>query len=218
VKPPDTRRSGKEESLRARKKIQMHQRIADAAATLFATNGYDAVTLVEIARQAEVSEQTVYNFFPTKEMLVLDEDAAFEARLVGMIRGRPTGTRIADAVRVEAHAFLKHLQVRPKGPKSRGGLPYLINTSPLLRRAWLAALERYAGAIAKVLAEESAGAISPLASHALGCFIVRIFSLIIDEIGRATIKGTNMGTLIKKLHVQVDDAVDRITPALDSIG
>jgi AcrR family transcriptional regulator len=47
-----------------------------------ATKGYDAVTVAEIARLAEVSEQTVYNFFPSKELLVLDEDAAFEALLV----------------------------------------------------------------------------------------------------------------------------------------
>jgi AcrR family transcriptional regulator len=195
----------------------MHQSIADAAAELFAAKGYDAVTIAEIADLADVSEQTVYNFFPSKVMLVLDEDAAFEARVVGMIRARPPRTTIAEAVRTGAHAFLQELEARPKGRKTRGGLPYLINASPSLRRAWLAALERYAGAIAGVLVEESAGGVSPLASKLLGFSVVAIFSFVIDEIGRARRQDASMGALFKRLHVQVDDAVDRIAPALNSV-
>ena len=176
-------------TLRVRKKIQTRQRIADAAATSFAAKGYDAVTVAEIARLAEVSEQTVYNFFPSKELLVLDEDAAFETLLVGMIRERPAGTKIADAVRTGAHSFLKQLQARPKDPKSRGGLPCLMNSSPQVRRVWLAALDRYASSIARVLVEESGGKVSALASRLLGFSIVTLFSVILEEIGRATLRG-----------------------------
>ena len=131
-----------EQPLRVRKKIQTRQRIADAAAAAFAAKGYDAVTVVEIARLAEVSEQTVYNFFPSKELLVLDEDAAFEAFLVDLIRERPAGVKIADAIRAGAHAFLRRLQVRPKGPKARGGLPCLMNSSPQVRRAGMRSLNK----------------------------------------------------------------------------
>ena len=203
-------------TLRVRKKIQTRQRIADAAATSFAAKGYDAVTVAEIARLAEVSEQTVYNFFPSKELLVLDEDVAFEALLVGMIRERPAGTKIADAVRAGAHAFLKQLQARPKGPKSRGGLPCLMTSSPQVRRVWLATQDRYASSIARVAVEESGGKVSPLASRLFGFSIVTIFSTIIEEIGRATLRGADMRSL-NKLHAQIDDAVDRLAPALNSI-
>jgi AcrR family transcriptional regulator len=74
VKPKIARHS-EEERLRVRTKIRTRRRIADAAASSFATKGYDAVTVAEIASLAEVSEQTVYNFFPSRELLVLDEDA-----------------------------------------------------------------------------------------------------------------------------------------------
>ena len=213
---PKIAQHSEEQPLRVRKKIQTRQRIADAAAASFAARGYDAVTVAEIARLAEVSEQTVYNFFPSKELLVLDEDAAFEALLVGMIRERPAGTKIADAVRAGAHAFLKQLQARPKGPKSRGGLPCLMNSSPQVRRVWLAALDRYASSIARVVVEESGGKVSPLASRLLGFSIVTIFSVILEEIGRATLRGVGMRSL-NKLHTQIDDAVDRLAPALNSI-
>jgi AcrR family transcriptional regulator len=202
--------------LRVRKKVKTRQQIAEAAAALFAARGYDAVTVAEIARQAEVSEQTVYNFFPSKEQLVLDEDTAFEARLVSMIRGRPRGMTVADAVRAGAHAFLNEAAARPKGPKSKGGLPYLINVSPALRRAWLAALERYANAIAEALIEESSGRLSPLAGKALGFSIVTIFSTILDEIGLATKQRANFGALIETLRTQIDDALDRIAQGLNS--
>ena len=213
---PTIARHSEEEPLRVRKKIQTRQRIADAAATLFAAKGYDAVSVAEIARRAEVLEQTVYNFFPSKELLVLDENAAFEVLLVGMIRERPAGTKIADAVRAGAHAFLKQLQARPKGPRSRGGLPCLMNSSPQVRRVWLAALDRYASSTARVLVEESGGKVSPLASRLLGFSIVTIFSVILEEIGRATLRGVGMRSL-NKLHTQIDDAVDRLAPALNSI-
>jgi AcrR family transcriptional regulator len=213
---PTIARHSEEEPLRVRKKLQTRRRIAEEAAASFAAKGYDAVTVAEIARLAEVSEQTVYNFFPSKELLVLDEDAAFEALLAGMIQERPAGTKIADAVRSGAHAFLKRLQARPKGPKSRGGLPCLMNSSPQVRRVWLAAVDRYASSIAKVVVKESGGKVSPLASRLLGFSIVTIFSLIIEEIGRATLRGVKMQSL-NKLHIQIDDAVDRLAPALNSI-
>ena len=213
-----TKKLANEVPLRVRKKMQTRQQIADAARILFAARGYDAVTVADIARLADVSEQTVYNFFPSKEQLVIDEDVAFEARLVGMIRGRPAGTRIAEAVRAGAHAFLIEAAARPKGQKGRGGLPYLVNVSPALRRAWLAAVERYAKAIAEVLIEESGGRLPPLSAKALGFSVAAIFAAIIDDIGQGTRQNANTGALVEKLRAQIDDAVDRMAHGLNSVG
>jgi AcrR family transcriptional regulator len=213
-----TKKLANEVPLRVRKKMQTRQQIADAARILFAARGYDAVTMADIARMADVSEQTVYNFFPSKEQLVIDEDVAFEARLVSMIRGRPAGTRIAEAVRAGAHAFLIEAAARPKGQKGRGGLPYLVNVSPALRRAWLAAVERYAKAIAEVLIEESGCRLPPLSARALGFSVAAIFAAIIDEIGQGTRQNSNSGALVEKLRAQIDDAVDRMAHGLNSAG
>jgi AcrR family transcriptional regulator len=69
------------EGLRERKKRERRKAISDIAMGLFAERGYDAVTVAEIARAADVSEQTVFNYFPAKEDLVFDEDEAMLARL-----------------------------------------------------------------------------------------------------------------------------------------
>jgi AcrR family transcriptional regulator len=214
-----TAKPREELSLRERKKIRTRRQIADAALALFAARGYDAVTVAEIARMADVSEQTVYNFFPSKEQLVLDEDAAFQARLVAMVRDRPAGTPLADAVRAGAHGLLDNLSRRPKGPEAAGGLPYLINTSPALRRAWLEALERYAGAIADVLVGDGEGALPPPVATVFGFSIVAVFHMVIDEIGKGMTRGTeDWPARFRSLRSQVDNAIDRMAPGLNAGG
>jgi AcrR family transcriptional regulator len=63
-------------SLRERKKARTRQRLSDTATQMFLARGFDAVRVTEIAAACEVSEKTVYNYFPTKESLVLDRWAS----------------------------------------------------------------------------------------------------------------------------------------------
>ena len=60
------------EGLRERKKALTRQRLTDAATRMFLARGFDAVRVTEIAAACDVSEKTVYNYFPTKESLILD--------------------------------------------------------------------------------------------------------------------------------------------------
>src|SRR5438046_5625996 len=80
-----------EPGLRERKKQQTHQAIAEAAQQLFAERGFDAVTVAEVSRAADVSEGTVFNYFPTKEDLFYGRMEIFEATLVEAVRARPRG-------------------------------------------------------------------------------------------------------------------------------
>jgi AcrR family transcriptional regulator len=59
--------------LRETKKLRTRQEIADTAMRLFATRGFDHVTVAEVAEAAGVSQKTVFNYFPTKEDLFYDE-------------------------------------------------------------------------------------------------------------------------------------------------
>ena len=64
---------------------------------LFARKGFDHVTVAEVAEAANVSEKTVYNYFPTKEDLFFDEVPEREAALVAAITGRRKGESILQA-------------------------------------------------------------------------------------------------------------------------
>src|SRR5216117_3447490 len=88
---------GTEPGLRERKKQQTRQSIADTARALFAERGFERVTVAEVARAANVSEATIFNYFPTKEDLVFSGLEAFEAALLGAVRDRAPGEPILTA-------------------------------------------------------------------------------------------------------------------------
>lgn len=50
----------------------MRQHLSDTATRMFMQRGFDAVRVSEVAEACGVSEKTVFNYFPTKESLVLD--------------------------------------------------------------------------------------------------------------------------------------------------
>src|SRR5436305_14133993 len=83
--------------LRERKKQRTRQLIADTARRLFAERGFDRVTVAEIAREAEVAQATVFNYFPTKEDLFYSRLEAFEEQLLAAIRERAPGQRVLAA-------------------------------------------------------------------------------------------------------------------------
>src|SRR3954463_5336362 len=63
---------GKVNDRRARKKAQTRELIRDVAQSLFDERGFESVTIAEIARDADVAVQTVFNHFATKEELFFD--------------------------------------------------------------------------------------------------------------------------------------------------
>src|SRR5215472_18980700 len=77
--------------MRERKKQRTRQLIRDTAVRLFMERGFDQVTIAEIAREADVSEATVFNHFPAKEDLVYGQMEVFEQELLEAVRDRPPG-------------------------------------------------------------------------------------------------------------------------------
>lgn len=55
---------------RERKRIGMLDHLAATAVRLFDTAGYDAVTMEQIAAEADVAKRTLYNHFATKEAVL----------------------------------------------------------------------------------------------------------------------------------------------------
>src|SRR5579859_331706 len=83
--------------LRERKKERTRELIAATARRLFVERGFEEVRVAEIARAAEVSEATVFNYFPTKEDLLYSRLEAFEEELVSAVRERPPGVSVLAA-------------------------------------------------------------------------------------------------------------------------
>ncbi|TNC24891.1 TetR family transcriptional regulator [Amycolatopsis alkalitolerans] len=145
-----------EPGLRERKKQQTRRRISDTAIALFAERGFDQVPVAEIARRAEVSEATVFNYFPAKEDLVYAGMATFENALIEAVRAREPGVSVLDAFR----DFL----VRPRGALADRDPEAMARVATVARvaagSAALRARERqnfdqFTSALAELLAAES---------------------------------------------------------------
>src|SRR5918911_1480825 len=83
--------------LRERKKQRTRQLISQTARQLFSERGFENVSVAEVARAAEVSDATVFNYFASKEDLVFSGLEVFEAQLLGAIRDRASGQTILEA-------------------------------------------------------------------------------------------------------------------------
>jgi len=141
--------------LRELKKQRTRQLIADTAWRLFAERGFDAVPVAEIAREAEVSEATVFNYFPTKEDLVFHRMEAFEDELLDAIRERGEDESIVEA--------FGRFVLRPRGflgsddPEATEGMrrvAWVMTGSQALQAREREILDRYTSTVAALIAEE----------------------------------------------------------------
>jgi AcrR family transcriptional regulator len=86
-----------DEGLRERKKRLMRQQISDTATMLFLERGFDAVKVSDVAAACDVSEKTVYNYFPTKESLLFDRTDHVAEQIRESLRDRRDGRPLAWA-------------------------------------------------------------------------------------------------------------------------
>src|SRR6187200_3087219 len=101
------------EGLRERKKRQTREAIAHAAMGLFAEHGFDAVTVADVARAADLSEKTVFNYLPAKVDLVVHGGEERRAALIEAIRSRPAGASIVEPFRAASLEFVERLERDP---------------------------------------------------------------------------------------------------------
>ena len=88
--------------LRERKKRLMRQQLSDTATRMFLDRGFDAVRVAEVAEACGVSEKTVFNYFPTKESLVLDRlDVTMASLRTGL--ADPAVSPVQAALRILDH-------------------------------------------------------------------------------------------------------------------
>lgn len=85
--------------LRERKKQATRQAISDMATLMFERDGFDGVSIAQVAAEAGVSKMTVTNYFPRKEDLVFDRAEFVIKGLAAAVARRPTGERVLAAVR-----------------------------------------------------------------------------------------------------------------------
>ena len=176
--------------LRERKKLRTRQLIADTAMRMFAERGFDAVPVAAVARAAEVSEATVFNYFPTKEDLVYRGMEAFEAELLAAVRDRPAGESIVAA--------FGRFVLQPRGflvAPDEESVHYLIAVakmipaSPALLARERQILDRYTASLAALIAADTAAVPGDLRPEAVARALIGTHQTLIELVRRRLAEG-----------------------------
>jgi AcrR family transcriptional regulator len=115
---------------------------------------HEGVTVAEVARAADVSEGTVYNYFPTKEDLFYSQMEAFETDLVQAVRER-RGQPAPEAFRRFVLARSERLAAEEVGELIATVAP-IISASAALSSREGEIVSQYTDALATLISEETA--------------------------------------------------------------
>jgi AcrR family transcriptional regulator len=207
--------TSRQPGLRERKKQQTRQLIADTARRLFGERGFDAVTVAEIARAADVAEKTVFNYFPTKEDLFYSRLEAFEEELLRAIREREPGETVLAAfgrfVLQPGGIFaVKEAGDAREATRRLATITRVITESPALLARERQVYARYTDALAALVARETgAGSndIQPwVAAHAL----IGVHRALIDHVRRRVLEGKGAAEIADELRAQGEEALARL--------
>jgi AcrR family transcriptional regulator len=149
------------EGLRERKKRLMRQQLSDTATRMFLERGFDAVRVSEIAEACGVSEKTVFNYFPTKEALILDRlDATVAALRTGLadpgVSPVEAALRILDAELGAMTSWLAAQDDPVRAGASIRRFGALIQAAPSLRAHQSDMMDQFVAVAAAALAGRAA--------------------------------------------------------------
>ena len=149
------------EGLRERKKRLMRQQLSDTATRMFLERGFDAVRVAEVAEACGVSDKTVFNYFPTKESLVLDRlETTVESLRTGLADpGIPPVEAALQILDRELAGMTTWLAGQDDPGQAAGAIRRfgdLIRATPSLRAYQADMMDQFASAATQILAARAA--------------------------------------------------------------
>jgi AcrR family transcriptional regulator len=203
--------------LRERKKAQTRGLIGEAAHRLFLERGFEAVTVAEVARAADVSEATVFNYFPTKEDLFYGGMVAFEAELVEAVRTRPAGESVPAAFRrfvLERSARLAAEDVADVIVTTAR----IVTASAALQAREREIVARYTDELAALVAEETGRAPDDVEPWAVANALMGVQRGLVGFVRASVLSGTRGKRLAKSVNTQAETAFDLLDRGLAGHG
>ncbi|MDT0269988.1 TetR family transcriptional regulator [Streptomyces sp. DSM 44915] len=141
--------------LRERKKQQTRRHISDVATGMFLERGFDAVTVAEVAEAAEVSVNTVYNYFPAKEDLFFDREEEIVDRPSARVRERGPGASASDAILGGLRSDIEERPVNVGLVEGFERFLAVVHGSPSLMARMMTMMYKTSQRLAATLAEET---------------------------------------------------------------
>lgn len=202
-----------EQGLRARKKEQTRRLIGDAAARLFAERGFDAVTVANVARAADVSEGTVFNYFPTKEDLFYDQMEVFESALLEAVQARAPGESVLTAFRSVLLDRSRGLEEEERAAVIEKAAR-LIADSPALQAREREIVARSTQALADLIAAETNAAPDDVQPWVVANALMGVQRALSEQVRAAAVAGTRGPRLARELRSEAKRAFKRLEHGL----
>ena len=190
-----------EVGLRERKKQRTRQLIAETAWSLFAERGFDRVPVAEIAAAAEVSEATVFNYFPTKEDLVFNRMEAFEQELLDTLRERPEEESLVQAFGrfvLRPRGFLG--SDAPDANERMQAIARVMTGSPALLARQREILESYTSALAAFVAQERGMDADDIEPWVIANALIGLHGALIASTHRQALAGVDNQRIVRNLR------------------
>jgi AcrR family transcriptional regulator len=205
--------------LRERKKEHTRQLIADTARRLFAERGFDAVTVVDVARSADVAPATVFNYFPTKEDLFYSGLEAFEGELLEAIRERAPGESALAAFGrfvLQERGLLSAKE--PEAVERLAAIVRVIADSPALLAREQQIFAEYTASLADLLAEETSTRPGSVEPWVVANALIGVHRALVEYSRREVLAGTRNPTLVRRVRAQGRAALAALDRGLGDYG
>ena len=202
-----------DEGLRERKKRETREAIIEAARRLFHERGFAGVTVAQVASAADVSQQTVFNYFPTKEDLFFSGMRSFEADLVEAVRQRPSGEPALAAFRRALLAGSDRLADR-KAAEAVAAAGRLIEATPALQSRERAVLAEHTRALAAVLTEDSGTADEDVEPLVVANALMGVHAALLGHVRALAARGVRSRDLVEAFEAEAARACGRLERGL----
>lgn len=134
--------------LRERKKLKTRALIQAEAMRLFLEKGFEATTIEEIAEAAEISPSTFFNYFPSKEDVVFQDE--LDPLILAAFNAQPEGAHPIRALRAAMKIVFGQLTAeQDRVMRQRIAL---MSSTPALRSAMLTQFAELVDQIAELMA------------------------------------------------------------------
>ncbi|HZC71093.1 MAG TPA: TetR/AcrR family transcriptional regulator [Jatrophihabitans sp.] len=190
--------------LRELKKERTRQLIADTAWRLFADRGFDRVAVADVARAAEVSEATVFNYFRTKEDLFYFRFEQYEAQLIDAVRTRAAGEPALTAFRravLQGGGLLAKVATGDRDAlRQLQTINRMIAESPTLLARERRAMSQATDALAELIATDLGRSGDPVSAAVAASALIGVHRAVIDYVRRRVLSDDHMDRLARDVR------------------
>jgi AcrR family transcriptional regulator len=195
------------------------QLIEECAVALFAESSYDDVTMVEIARRANVSPATVFNHFATKDALIFNGLERFERGLLDALRHRALQESIPQAFRTLVLTMNGSLtSAAPEHIRRLRTVAEIIESSPALLSREQQIYGRYTDLLATLLVEQVAAHGDELQAWVIANALMGAHHALVRHVRAALLADTPPTQILREVRRQASVAFAQLDRGLAGYG